>query len=297
MTKPVFIPLTAELWVLRCAALAYNTGAFISGGEAVLIDPGLLPDEFAAIRRLLEAQRAQPVGLTLTHSHWDHVLGPEQFPGVPVLAQAEYPAAAARDERGILREIARWEAAHKVPRRQPFSVPQPHRTFAAELTLAVGGTRLRLAHTPGHAADQLVLYHAATGALWASDFLSDDEIPFVSDNLAAYERSLSMLAGWDIRVLVPGHGAATAEPAEIQGRLAADRAYLAELRERVTRAVAAGRSAAETVADCADMAYRQRAANEVYHGLNVESAYLELGGQADPHKVGWGQDWEVRDAA
>lgn len=292
-----FTQLTPELWVRQSQSLRYNTGVFISGGEAELIDPGLLPDEFAAIRGLLEVQRAQPVGLTLTHSHWDHVLGPEQFPGVPVLAQAEYPAAVARDERGILREIARWEAALKVPRQQPFSVPQPHRTFAAGMTLAVGGTVLRLAHTPGHAADQLVFYHAAAGALWASDFLSDEEIPFVSDNLAAYERSLAMLASWDIRVLVPGHGAATADPAEIQGRLTADRAYLAELRERVTRAVTAGRSVAETVADCADMAYRHRAENEIYHGLNVESAYLELGGQADPQKVGWGQDWEVHDAA
>ncbi len=41
------------------------------------------------------------------------------------------------------------------------------------MTLTVGAATLRLAHTPGHAADQFVLYHAATGALWASDFLSD----------------------------------------------------------------------------------------------------------------------------
>lgn len=40
------------------------------------------------------------------------------------------------------------------------------------MTLTVGAATLRLAHTPGHAADQFVLCHAATGALWASDFLS-----------------------------------------------------------------------------------------------------------------------------
>lgn len=290
-------PLTPDWWVLPCAAMHYNAGVFISRGEAVLIDPGLLPDEIAALQRLLKEQRAAPVVVAVTHSHWDHILGPEHFPGVPVLAQAEYERVVARDGNTIRREIVRWEAAQKARRERAFVIPRPDRVFAAEMTLAVGDTTLRLVHTPGHAADQLVLYHAATGALWASDFLSDLEIPFVSDNLAAYERSLTMLAGWEVRALASGHGAATTDPAEIAARLSADRAYLAELRERVTRAVAAGQDVEAAVAACADMPYRHRAENEPYHRLNVESAYLELGGQADPKRVGWDKDWEAENVS
>lgn len=170
---PDLQPLTPDLWVLPCAAMHYNAGVFLSGGEAVLIDPGLLPDEIAALQRLLTEQRAAPAIVALTHSHWDHVLGPEHFPGVPVLAQAEYERIVARDGNAIRREIERWETAHKVRREHEFVIPKPDRVFTSEMTLAVGDTTLRLAHTPGHAADQLVLYHAATGALWASDFLSD----------------------------------------------------------------------------------------------------------------------------
>jgi len=38
---------------------------------------------------------------------------------------------------------------------------------------------------------------------------------------------------------------------------------------------------------CAGMAYRFRETMAVLHKLNVESAYLELGGRADPAAVGW----------
>jgi len=63
---------------------------------------------------------------------------------------------------------------------------------------------------------------------------------------------------------------------------------LSELRARVERAVAAGWTVQATVARCAGMRYRRREAMAELHRLNVESAYLELGGKADPARVGWG---------
>src|SRR5207237_1298579 len=80
-------------------------------------------------------------------------------------------------------------------------------------------------HAPGHAADQLTLYHPETATLWAADMLSDLEIPFVSHDLDAYQLTLAALASWDIRVLIPGHGHTTTNPQEIQARLSEDIAY------------------------------------------------------------------------
>ena len=45
------------------------------------------------------------------------------------------------------------------------------------------------------------------------------------------------------------------------------------------------------MAACADMDEPRHAENEFPHKLNVESVYLELGGHADPRKVGYKQDW------
>jgi glyoxylase-like metal-dependent hydrolase (beta-lactamase superfamily II) len=287
------IRLTEHLWYAQSEFFHTNSGVFLSEGEALLIDPCMRPEEIDTLAGWVRAQEARPRWLVLTHSHWDHVLGPERMPGVRTLAQAKYPAAVARDRAGIQAEVAQWEARLGRQRAEPFRVPLPDETFEDDHGLKLGGLELRLLHVPGHAPDQLAVYAPESGCLWASDILSDLEIPFVADDLGSYERTLARLEALRLRVLVPGHGHPAKDPAEIQTRFDEDRAYLAELRERVTRAVEQGLAVEETVALCADMPYRRPDENAQPHRLNVESAYLALGGKADARRVGWGQDWSL----
>lgn len=282
--------MTSRLWTVQSRLFHTNSGVWLDDGQACLIDPGIFPDEIEHIARFVREQGAEPVAIILTHSHWDHILGPERFPGVPTIAQAEYLTVVDQYGSQIRREIARWEDQFGLRRTQHFAIPRPDRMFAEAMSQAVGSLTLHLRHAPGHAADQLVAYLAETATLWAADTLSDLEIPFISHSLAAYERTLAELATWDVQVLVPGHGHATRDEAEIRARLAEDRAYLAELRERVERAVAGGLTVDETVERCTDMHFRHPEENAGAHRLNVESAYFEMGGAADPRAVGWGRD-------
>ncbi len=286
-----FTQLTPHLWALQCRAMHYNTGVFISRGEAALIDPGLFPDEFDALRALLADHRAAPRWLILTHSHWDHVLGPERFPGVPVVAHQAYAALAAQDAGLVRWEIDRWEARHGLSRARPFEMPTAEVRMPAVGELPLGDLRLQLHHVPGHAADQLAVVEADQRAVWASDILSDTEVPYVSHNLRAYGLTLERLAGWDIGLLVPGHGAWTRDPAEIRARFQHDQDYLWDLGVRVDAAIRAGLSVEETVRACADMTFRRYPEVDFDHQLNVESVYLELGGRADPARVGWNKNW------
>ncbi len=286
-----FAQLTPDLWVTQSRSLLFNSGLVISEGQACLIDPGLYPGEIEGLARFVAERDAVPQTIILTHSHWDHVLGPERFPGIKTITHAGYLSEVDKHDAGIRHEIMKWEKRAGVRRERPFVIPRPDETFASEMTHTVGDLTLRLAHAPGHAPDQLVVYHADSAALWASDILSDREIPFVSDSLAAYERTLAQLSTWNVRALAPGHGQPTTDPVEIRARLSEDIAYLTELRERVEQAVWQGKTVEETVAICAGMDYRHRADNELPHRLNVESAYLELGGEADPRKYGYKQDW------
>lgn len=265
-----------------------NSGLFLNKGRACLIDPGIFPEEIGAIARFLAERRAEPQVIVLTHSHWDHLLGPERFPGVRVIAQVDYlkeMSGGRADD--LLWQVEEWEEEYNIERERPFVIPQPDRTFVKRMTLKVGDLMLRLVHAPGHAADHLVIYEPESAMLWAGDMLSDLEIPFVSQSLAAYEKTLEMLSGWEIRTLVPGHGQPTTSAEEIHRRLAEDRAYLAELRERVSRAIAQGLNVGEAVRACLDMSYRHPKENLGPHRLNVESVYLELGGAADRTRVGW----------
>ncbi|MCR4404047.1 MAG: MBL fold metallo-hydrolase [Candidatus Acetothermia bacterium] len=280
--------LTPSLWVAQSRLYFSNSGVFLSEGRACLVDPGVFPEEIEALARFLEERGAPPEVIVLTHSHWDHLLGPERFPGVKIIAQANYLAAiSGRAADEIPWQIEEWAAEHGIDRPQPFSLPEPDETFGEMLELAVGELALRLVHAPGHAVDQAVVYEPESATLWAADMLSDLEIPFVSHSLSAYEETLAMLSAWEVRVLIPGHGQPTASKREIRSRLEEDRAYLAELRARVLQAVREGLTVGEAVRLCADMPYRHPQENIGPHRLNVESAYLELGGEADATKVGW----------
>lgn len=284
---PDLVQLTPFLWVLPCRALRYNAGVLCSAGYACLIDPGLYPDELSALARLVEAQAAVARTIVLTHSHWDHIVGVQDFPGAEVVAQAEYPCLVKAYETELLHEIRRWYEQVSPLRGHLFTLPVPDRTFAETMTLGVGDLILELLHAPGHATDQCMVYHAPSGMLWAADMLSDQEIPFVSDSLTTYERTLERVTHLDIQVLIPGHGTATTDRGEIQSRLATDRSYLAELRKRVEQALGAGMSLEETIAACASMDYRYPTENHLPHRLNVESVYVELGGTPETPSVGW----------
>ncbi len=279
--------ITSSLAVLHSRSMAYNAGVFVSGKDALLIDPGLYPDEIDRIKAYIYGRGASPSKIVLTHSHWDHVMGPEYFPGVPVIHQQEGVAVFAEHHVRIEHQVTEWERQSGVRRDMPFLMHDLNQTFDDRLELGLGNKFVELLHAPGHAPEQLVVYHRDEQALWAADMLSDIEIPFVMHNLQAYRQTLDRLAQLEVRTLVPGHGSPARTQDEVRARFDVDRAYLGELQHRVEAAIAAGRNAADAVAVCASMEYANRDQNEDAHRLNVETAYIELGGAADAGHPGW----------
>jgi len=266
----------------------YNAGAFVSSGKACLVDPGIAPDEIAALVRELED--AELSYIVLTHADWDHVLGPEHLPRATIVAHAEY--ARDLDPDGIRVALGQLEEQAGVTREHRFKPPLPDETFEDEMALPVGDLELLLAHAPGHAASMLTIYEPESATLWAADVLSDVEIPSIIDDLDGYERTLARLAELEIRTLVVGHGTPTDDEREIRRRLAEDRAYLAELRASITEAVVAGRSLEETVAACERLSLRRSDGDDGLHRLNVEKVYADRGGDADPDQVGYARAWK-----
>lgn len=281
--------LSPVLWVAQSQFYHTNAGIWLGGDRAVLVDPCMSPDEIEAIAGWVTAHGAPSTTILLTHGHWDHLLGAERWPQARVVAQAAYLPTLDEDRRlHVQNQVARWAESCGIQRRAPFSIPGPDETFEDVLDLQAGDLNLRLVHAPGHAPDLFVVYEPATATLWASDMLSDLEIPFVMHNLEAYCRTLEMISTWEIRVLVPGHGSYTMNAAEIRRRINEDTDYVHELRDRVSAACSAGKALQEAVDSCAAMSIRCPEDNADGHRLNVESAFLELGGLlADAGPVGW----------
>ena len=148
------IRLSPTLWVVPSRSMAYNSGAFISAGRACLIDPGPHPDEVAALADLVAAEGAVVETIVLTHSHWDHLFGPERLPEAAVLAHKAYPAEVAVAGEQLGRMVARWEGHHGYQRQGAFAAPRPDELLADSDQLVVGDLTLQVIHVPGHAADQ-----------------------------------------------------------------------------------------------------------------------------------------------
>ena len=274
-----------RLTVCRVPAMAYNAGVFAGAGEALVIDPGLDDADLALVAQAAGEQQARVTSVVLTHYHWDHVMGAAAFPEAEVVAQAESVAVAAEFGGAIARQVRDWRRESGAA--GEFALPEPDATFEARLELSAGGEPVELLPAPGHAPEQLVVWHAGGGMLWAADMLSDVEIPFVMQSVREYRRTLDRLAALDIRALVPGHGSPTTEPEEIRRRFDDDRRYLAALAETVAAAVQAGAGAPETLARCRVVPHRLRPEQEPAHRLNVITAFGELGGRREPGVEGW----------
>ena len=147
------------------------------------------------IAAFCEQQQLEVETVVITHHHWDHVLGAARFPGARVVTQQAYIAQTAStwNGRGVRYGASTRRKASLSP--ASFDPPMPDQTVDRIIGLMVGDVRVQLFQTPGHARDHLSVYDAESACLWAGDLLSDLEIPFVSDRLDAFERTLGMFAG------------------------------------------------------------------------------------------------------
>ena len=286
-----FRQFTAHLWIAQSEVFATNSGVFLGAGQAGLIDPGLRPEELRRLQAFLSERGVRPRLILITHAHWDHILGPEVFPGVPVAAHARFEEVLRRHGADLQHQIAAWDAEEGRHRERPFALPRPDVLITPPWRCEIGGVSWQAVDAPGHAPDQCAFYQPDAGILWAADMLSDVEIPLVSHSLAAYEATLARIAALDIAALIPGHGTPTASRAEIARRLAADRAYLAALRECVSRVVRSSGDVDAAHRACAALSYAHPQRNRQAHRWNVETVFLELGGTA-ARPIGWELEWQ-----
>jgi hydroxyacylglutathione hydrolase len=267
--------LTPFLWVAP-SRFYYNSGIIISQGQAVVIDAGMADDEVAAIRAFIEDKQARLVALVLTHSHPDHILGPRHFPGVALYAHPGFAQEAAKEPQNLTGTFNYWAQQENFNLVIPFALPTPDHTLEDGAEFRIGEFTFQIHHIPGHAPDMIALYHAESRLLWAADILSDGVIPIIQNSIIDYERTLAQVAALDIEIQIPGHGDPAVNAAEVNKRLVEDRAYLAELHQRVKSAVDAGKSLEETQVDCDSMFFKEREFNSGGHSRNIQWVWREF---------------------
>ena len=231
-----------------------QSNAVVVHGRAgvLLIDPGVLGYEMAALANDLRELGQPVVAGFSTHPHWDHLLWHASLGAAPRYGTARC-AAAARD---WLSDPG-WQVriAGLIPPDIAGQVPLDLMGLITGLPAETAqipwdGPQIRIiehqAHAPGHAA----LLIEERGVLVAGDMLSDVLITMLdvsgaADPIEDYLAALRLLEGATagVDVLVPGHGSIGGAD-QVRARIDQDRAYVHALRDaRVPRDPRVGPSA------------------------------------------------------
>jgi glyoxylase-like metal-dependent hydrolase (beta-lactamase superfamily II) len=194
---------------VKTSAIWQMTSTVITAGRSCLVvDPGYFPAELDEIVRMIP-RGATVEALVFSHSHWDHVIGHEWFPGVPVYVSSVLAGSVAEGgdlATRAMTEAWQFDSQWYVLRRGSYTWPSDLRGLDDGGWFNIGDLELEVFSIPGHAPDCLAL--RAENWLLAGDYLSPCEIPFI-DNFGDYRRSLGRLLtfiGTGIEHVVPGHG-------------------------------------------------------------------------------------------
>ncbi len=213
----------------------WQTNAVVITNEAanIIIDPCYFPVEIQIIADFVNRRKSFNKLIIFTHSDFDHVIGYQYFKGAKLLAQEEMKFCDASLQLAQLKEI---DQTYYIKRRFPFVYPELDITFETTQHIHLKDDELILFHAPGHTADSCIIISKEKRIMFAGDYLSDLEFPFVYFNIQAYQRSLELarklVADYEIEYIVPGHGEVAAGQTEILTRIENDKAYLSEMVEK-----------------------------------------------------------------
>ncbi len=227
------------LAVVRSGFWKFQGIGFYSEGEALVIDPGIYPEDIALLGALVQTRarqgsERQVKTVVLTHSHHDHIRGWQHFPGAEVCMPG---VAAEKTELAQSRILAGKQAIdERLGIEDPsYTYPKPQFQFEDPIELTVGKQAVHLFPLFGHSNCCSVVWIPSLRTLCTQDYLVSPGLPYCRWRADAFEQSLDWLAQFcvehGVQTIWPAHNNPIQSPKAIQAAIAEDAGYMAFLRE------------------------------------------------------------------
>jgi glyoxylase-like metal-dependent hydrolase (beta-lactamase superfamily II) len=208
-----------------------GTNQYVVGKESVVvIDVALSADSnLDGIIEQVEAMGAKKIDkILITHIHSDHCAG-----AVALKKRSGAKLGIHRSRKGYLGG-------------EDFQYDDNDR-------IAFGGGELHVLHTPGHESGHCCFYEGGDRVLFSGDNILGYGTAVIhppDGNMTDYLHSLERLLGFDISLILPGHGPLVGKPE------AKIREYIKHRMEREQQVLAALRSGRETIGDITQLIYK-----------------------------------------
>lgn len=254
------LPGTREdpLVVVRSRFWNFNAIGLFDGDEACVVDPGIYPDEIAALDRAVRATAGGDRTVThvvVTHSHHDHIRGWQRFPGARVVCPrvaAEKPEAPRERILATKRTIDAQLAIDD----PGFTYPHADVVFDECATFLIGSREVQARFVPGHSNCTSVVLIPSLRTLCTADYLVSPGLPYCRWQARAFEEAMHTIARWcekeGVERIVPAHNDVIVGREAIARAIRQELDYFTFLRDRLRDAIDAG----ETREGCARTAAR-----------------------------------------
>ena len=227
-----------------------NAGCVITK-EGIVVMGGLAsPIQGEAVVRTIRTVSAAPFRWLILYAHHpDMQFGAIALRrvGARVIAHPETHVLAA--ENGPDQMVADWDGVVGLQEMLGFEYANtPDRPVTGVDTLTMSGRKIVIIH-PGaaHSAGDLMVWLPKDRVLFAGDILVEDGVTMVIDgSSAAMLKALDLIAGFNPRVIIPGHGRIPEDPMRL---VDSTRHYLEDLRARMRAAIEGGVSMRKAMED------------------------------------------------
>ena len=212
-----------------------GTNQYVVGKESVVvIDVALSADaNLDGIIEQVEAMGAKKIEkILITHIHSDHCAG-----AVALKKRSGAKLGIHRSRKGYLGG-------------EDFQYDDNDR-------IAFGGGELHVLHTPGHESGHCCFYEGGDKVLFSGDNILGYGTAVIhppDGNMTDYLQSLERLLGFDISLILPGHGPLVGKPE------AKIREYIKHRMEREQQVLAGLRSGRQTIGDITQLIYKDMSA-------------------------------------
>ena len=198
---------------IMCGMIQNNNYIVEKDGRCLIVDLS----DFEAMDNFIEKNNFKVEGILLTHSHWDHLLGVDEFVkkyNVPVYLGSGRPNYI--DKKEFDYTIERYGIETK------FDVDV---TFLEEGEHNIAGFKFELIEVPGHTYCSVIFFFRESDLMFTGDFLFRKAVGIVTSTYSNKElmrKSIAKIKTYsDTIIIYPGHG-----PLTILGKEKTENPYL-----------------------------------------------------------------------